>query len=108
MSLFQLHLDRSSFTILRNLDQDHHQERDDGNNKLPCVRETEQQTRNCAKRHGCRSQSEHPRSADIWEPTFATDSLLKTPGFNVRALEFGVWQPFCLSEVTGTEPIQSV
>ena len=52
----QLHLDRGRVTVLGILNQEHHQKRHDGrsrvDDKLPCVRETEERTGNRPDHHG--------------------------------------------------------
>jgi hypothetical protein len=62
----QLHLDRGGVTVLRILDQEHHQKRDNGragvDHKLPSIREPEERTRNRPDNHGPESKGKHPGS----------------------------------------------
>ena len=62
----QLHLDRGGVTVLRILDQEHHQKRDDGrtcvDHKLPSIREPEERAGNRPDHHGSESKDKHPGS----------------------------------------------
>ena len=62
----QLHLNRGGVTVLRILDQEHHQKRDDGrtcvDHKLPSIREPEERAGNRPDNHGTESKGKHPGS----------------------------------------------
>src|SRR3979409_1349548 len=63
----ELHLDRSGVTILRILNQENHQKRNDScssvDDKLPCVREMEERTRDCPDHHGPEGEGKDPGSS---------------------------------------------
>jgi hypothetical protein len=104
----QLHLNRGRVTVLRILDQEHHQKRHDGrsgvDNKLPCVRETEERTGYCPDHHGPESKGEDPGSthlagADLRDFGEQSDGDLRRLGGTDARGRSG--EPFFLSKVLG-------
>ena len=94
-------------TVLRILDQEHHQKCDDGRScvdyKLPCVRETEERTRNCPDHHGPECKGKDPGSTylagadlrDFREQLAKVPGLLGRSGFDRRLgaviFAWGAW-----------------
>jgi hypothetical protein len=103
----QLHLNRGGVTVLRILDQEHHQKRDDGragvDHKLPSIREPEERTRNCPDHHGPECKGKDPGSTYLAGADLTSaNSLPNFPGFLVGAVLIGVSEPLFLPGVRGT------